>query len=71
VYKTHTGGEIVGFTSLGDINDFIQLDQEGKQQRFKTASHNIGASLRGIMFHLNISYAHSLALEPQVIFCFR
>ena len=51
VYNKHTG-EIVGFTSLGDINDnLLQLEQEGEQAQ--VAKQLLTLMVRGIMFKLN------------------
>ena len=56
VYNKHTG-EIVGFTSLGDINDtLLQIEQEGEQPQ--VAKQLLTLMVRGIMFKLNFPYAH-------------
>lgn len=56
VFNKHTG-EIVGFTSLGDINDnLLQLEQEG--ERPEVAKQLLTLMVRGLMFKLNFPYAH-------------
>ena len=56
VYNKHTG-EIVCFTSLGDINDtLLQIEQEGEQPQ--VAKQLLTLMVRGIMFKLNFPYAH-------------
>ena len=56
VFNKHTD-EIVGFTSLGDINDdLIRLEQEDGQP--EVAKQLLTLIVRGIMFKLNFPYAH-------------
>ena len=56
VYNKHTG-EIVGFTSLGDINNnLLKLEQEGEQPQ--VAKQLLTLMVRRIMFKLNFPYAH-------------
>ena len=56
VYNKHTG-EIVGFTSLGDINDnLLKLEQEGEQPQ--VAKQLLTLMVRGIIFKLIFPYAH-------------
>lgn len=68
VYNKHTG-EIVGFTSLGDVNDdLLRLEQEGEHPL--VAKYVLALMVRGIMFRLNFPYAHfaSRGATADVIF---
>ena len=56
VYNKHSG-EIIGFTSLGDINDsLLSLEQEGEQPQ--VAKQLLTLMVRGLMFKFNFPYAH-------------
>lgn len=68
VYNKHTG-EIVGFTSLGNVNDdLLRLEQEGEHPL--VAKYVLALMVRGIMFRLNFPYAHfvSRGATADVIF---
>ncbi len=56
VYNKHTG-KIVGFTSLGDLNDdLLKLVQDSEQPQ--VAKQLLTFMVRGILFNLNFPYAH-------------
>lgn len=56
VFNKHSG-EIIGFTSLGDINnDLLHLEQEG--ERPLIAQYILVLMVRGILFKLEFPYAH-------------
>ena len=60
VYDKHSG-EIVGFTSLGDINDELEAIAgrcENPQQRPDVAKHVLVIMVRGILFKLDYPLAH-------------
>ena len=55
VYNKHLG-KIIGFTSLGDINDeLLRIENE---DRPKVAKHVLVLMVRGILFKMNFPYAH-------------
>ena len=54
-------GEIVGFTSLGSINDeLLQLEREcqGEKDTPQLANHALALMVRGIFFKMDFPYAH-------------
>ncbi len=56
MYNKHTG-KIVGFTSLGDLNDdLLKLEQDGEQPQ--VANQLLTFLVRGILFNLNFPCAH-------------
>lgn len=56
VFNKHTG-EIIGYTSLGDINDdLLRLEQEG--ERPLVAKYILALMVCGILFKLEFPYAH-------------
>lgn len=58
VFNKHTG-EIIGFTSLGDINDdLLRLEQECQGERPLIAKYILVVMVRGITFKLEFPYAH-------------
>ncbi len=68
VYNKHSG-EIMGFTSLGDINDdLLRLEQDSELP--KVAKQLLTIMVRGILFHLNFPYAHfaSIGATGDVLF---
>jgi len=73
VYNKHSG-EIVGFTSLGDINnDLLRLEQDSLEQdsgQPEVAKQLLTIMVRGILFHLNFPYAHfaSIGATGDVLF---
>lgn len=52
-----TTGEIVGFTSLGDINEQLQRLEQGGEHP-PVAKYILVLMVRGIMFKLEFPYAH-------------
>ena len=55
VFNKHSG-KIIGFTSLGDINDELSRIQNDDQPQ--VAKHVLVLMVRGILFKLNFPYAH-------------
>lgn len=59
--------EILGFTNLGDINDdLLRIENEGEYSAI--AKHVLVLMVRGIMFKLNIPYAHFWSRDATLLF---
>jgi hypothetical protein len=56
VFNKHSG-EIIGFTSLGEINDELLRVEQDEQQPMM-AKHVLVLMVRGLMFKLKFPYAH-------------
>ena len=55
MFNKHSG-KIIGFTSLGDINDELSRIQNDDQPQ--VAKHVLVLMVRGILFKLNFPSAH-------------
>lgn len=57
VYNKYTG-EIIGFSHLGDINDYLQRLEQSDNQHPPVATHVLGLMIRGMLFKMEFPYAH-------------